>query len=393
VSAPRSALWQGRRVLVTGQTGFKGAWLCLWLERLGAKVNALALPPESPALYQSLTPWQGQVHRFGDIRDAETVQRAVAEAAPEVVFHLAAQAQVRRAYADPVGTYATNVMGTVNLLEAIAAQPGVRAVVVATTDKVYANPHTPTAQGAPMRDRPFVESDPLGGSDPYSASKAAAELVCRSYRVTRLSRSGTALATARAGNVVGGGDFSSDRLVPDFVRALRAGEPIALRYPDAVRPWQHVLEPLAGYLALAEALLDRPELVPPALNFGPAPHEAARVAEVADALAAAFGVRSPWRQADGLHPPEAPHLRLNSDLAAQTLGWRPRLSLAQTLDWTAEWYRAEAEAGDVRALCHAQIERFSALLDAPLAPAPAMTAASPLAHSAAISCAMAEALA
>ena len=390
MSAPRASLWQGRRVLVTGQTGFKGSWLCLWLERLGADVHALALPPEDPALYEGLAPWTGQTHRFGDIRDAATVRRAVADAAPEVVFHLAAQALVRRSYADPAGTYATNVMGTVHLLDAIAGQAGVRAVVVATTDKVYANPHEAGAEtrGAGLGARPFVETDPLGGTDPYSASKAATELVCRSYRDTLLARSGAALATARAGNVVGGGDFASDRLVPDFVRALRAKAPIALRYPEAVRPWQHVLEPLAGYLALAEALIERPGDVPPALNFGPSPHESASVAQVADALAGAFGVSPIWHRAEGVHPPEAPHLRLDSTLAAHVLGWRARLSLAQTLGWTADWYGAQAKGRDVRPLCHAQIDQYSALLDAPVGPS-----AAPGQPSAAVNCAIAEALA
>lgn len=346
--------WAGRRVLVTGHTGFKGAWLCLWLERLGAQVSAIALPPQtSPALYDALTPWPGQHHVHGDICDGAALSAFVAQARPQVVIHMAAQALVRRSYAEPVETFATNIMGTVNLLCALRAVEGVEAVVVVTTDKVYANPNDGT---------PFREGDPLGGKDPYSSSKACAELVTASLRDSFFRAGGPAIATARAGNVVGGGDWSDDRLVPDFIRALDSGEPVRLRYPQAVRPWQHVIEPLAGYLALAQALVERPAEVPEALNFGPDPASVASVAQVAEALAGAFGLPAPWAQAEGSHPPEAQALVLNSDLAAATLGWRPRLSLDDTIAWTSQWYRAHRAGADVRALSLAQIARYEELL-------------------------------
>lgn len=243
-----SEFWQGRKVFVTGHTGFKGAWLCLWLERLGARVSALALAPDtSPSLYALLSPWAGADHRLGDIRDAGALAAQLGRAEPEIVVHLAAQALVRPSYDDPAATYATNVMGTVNLLEAVRQAPSVRAVLVITSDKVYANDG---------RGRAFAEHDRLGGADPYSSSKACAELVCASYAKSFLHDRGVALATARAGNVIGGGDWARDRLVPDFVRALDRGAPLQLRYPEATCPWQHVLEPLAGYLAFARALTE-----------------------------------------------------------------------------------------------------------------------------------------
>ncbi|MFG1399396.1 CDP-glucose 4,6-dehydratase [Roseixanthobacter pseudopolyaromaticivorans] len=348
-----SDFWNGRRVLVTGHTGFKGAWLCLWLEKLGAKVSAIALPAEgSPALYDLLAPWDGQAHYHGDVCAARPLAELVAKARPQVVFHLAAQALVRQSYAAPEDTFATNVMGTANLLAAVRDTQGVEAVVVVTTDKVYANDGAGT---------PFAEDDRLGGKDPYSASKACAELVAASFRESFFKASGPALATARAGNVVGGGDWAAHRLVPDFVRALQAGEPIRLRYPASVRPWQHVLEPLSGYLALAQVLVERPRDAPPAVNFGPYPESFATVAQVADALGAAFGRPLPWTRDGANHPPEADALRLHSDLAARTLGWQPLLSMQDTLTWTAEWYRAQTEGADMRAFCLAQIARYEDL--------------------------------
>lgn len=345
-----SGFWAGRRVLVTGHTGFKGAWLCLWLERLGADVTAIALPPQTaPALHEMLGPWPGQSHHLADIRVGEDVARLVTDARPQIVLHMAAQALVRHSYAEPAETFASNVMGTVNLLAALRRVDSVEAVVVVTTDKVYGNDES---------GRAFTEQDRLGGKDPYSSSKACTELVAASFRDSYFRPHGPALATARAGNVVGGGDWSEDRLVPDFVRALDAGEPIRLRNPASVRPWQHVLEPLSGYLRLAEALVEQPGAVPEALNFGPPPESCATVAEVAEALGAAFGVAEPWRPAGGVHPPEAATLTLRSDLAASTLGWRTRLSVEETLAWTADWYRAQRQGADMRAFSLDQIARY-----------------------------------
>lgn len=346
--------WAGRRVFVTGHTGFKGAWLCLWLQRLGAVVSSAALAPSSsPSLYGEIGPWAGQTHTLVDIRDGEALSRVVAEARPEIVLHLAAQALVRRSYAAPAETYATNVMGLVNLLEAVRGTDGVRTVLVVTSDKVYEN------NGA---GQPFAEQDTLGGHDPYSNSKACAELVCRSYRDSFLREAGIHLATARAGNVIGGGDWSQDRLIPDFVRALEAGKPVRLRYPQAVRPWQHVLESLHGYLLLAQALDERRENLPQALNFGPAPAAFASVAQVAEALAAAYGRSEAWAPAPGPHPPEAATLTLCSDLATATLGWRPRLALEETLGWTAAWYQAHHRGADMRDFTLRQIEAYEGLL-------------------------------
>ncbi|ORE89936.1 CDP-glucose 4,6-dehydratase [Aurantimonas sp. 22II-16-19i] len=348
-----SGFWTGRRVLLTGQTGFKGAWLSLWLERLGAVVTAVGLEPETdPSLHGLLAPFDGQTHHLADIGDPAALERIVAEARPQVVFHLAAEAIVQRSYADPVETFRTNVMGTVNLLQALRFAPEARAAVIVTTDKVYENDEAGT---------PFAEGDRLGGKDPYSASKACAELATASFRASFFAAGGPAIATARAGNVVGGGDWAADRLIPDFVRAMQRGEPVRLRSPLAVRPWQHVVEPLAGYLTLAETLASHPENAPQAVNFGPDPEQFASVAKVAEVLGQAFRLPLPWLPAGGAHPAEARQLRLSSRLAAETLGWRPLLSLEETLAWTAEWYEAYPAGADMRALTARQISAYEAL--------------------------------
>ena len=346
--------WRGRPVLVTGHTGFKGAWLSLWLERLGARVSGIALPPAGePNLHMLLAPWAGQDHAHVDLRDRLGVGRALARIAPEIVFHLAAQALVRASYRDPVETYATNLMGTAHLLDAIRAQPSVKAVIVVTTDKVYAN----EARGVP-----FVETDPLGGKDPYSNSKACVELAVQSFRASFFARpDGPRLATARAGNVIGGGDWSEDRLVPDIVRALDAGQPVPLRYPDSVRPWQHVLEPLSGYLTLAERMAGGGHTTPEAINFGPDPGNAVPVAKVVERFSRAFDGAVRWQRAPGDHPSEAATLTLDSRLARERLGWVPRLGFDETVDWTAEWYRGWRAGDDVRRLTSDQIARYEAL--------------------------------
>lgn len=323
----------GRRVLVTGHTGFKGAWLSAWLARLGAEVHGVALAPATrPDLFTALDLPSRLSSTLLDIRDPGALDGAVACIAPDIVFHLAAQALVRRSYADPVGTFETNVLGTARLFEACRAAPSVRAVVCVTTDKVYENREWPW---------PYREADRLGGLDPYSASKACAELVAAVYRRT-LGRPGgpLAIATARGGNVVGGGDWSEDRLVPDVVRALLSGRPILLRNPDAVRPWQHVLELCEGYLELGARLLRDGEAVAEAWNFGPRAADERTVIEVVRALLAAWGrpEAAVELRPSPLH--EARILRLDIAKALSRLDWRPRLGLGETLEWTAGWYRA-----------------------------------------------------
>jgi CDP-glucose 4,6-dehydratase len=343
------AVWRNRRVLVTGHTGFKGAWLSAWLRARGAHVAGLALdPPTDPSLHALVGADERGRDRV-DLRDRAATLARVRAAEPEVVFHLAAQSLVRAAFADPVDTYAVNVLGTAHLLEALRSSPSVRAVVVATSDKVY----EPRADGGA-----HSESSPLGGVDPYSASKAAAELVTASYRRSYLAVEGVAVATARAGNVIGGGDWAADRVVPDVVRALAGGEPVVLRHPGAVRPWQHVLDPLAGYLLLGERLLAGAEL-PPALNFGPSPDDACTVGSLVDELSEGFGGRPGWRlEGDERAVPETATLRLDASLAAAELGWAPRLPLAEGLRWTAEWYRAHAAGADMRELTLRQLAAY-----------------------------------
>ena len=340
--------WAGRRVLLTGHTGFKGGWLALWLARLGAQVSGYALAPEAGGFYER-TGVKGalQAEWIADVRDRETLLQAVTTAQPEVVFHLAAQPLVRASYADPVGTFATNVLGTAHLLDALRQQSGVRAIVAVTSDKCYRD------LGAPCR-----ETDALGGHDPYSASKAGAEIVAASYAASY----GLPLATARAGNVIGGGDISTDRLVPDLLRALDTGAPLHLRHPEAVRPWQHVMEPLAGYLRLAERLMDAPARFGGAWNFGPDDAEAQPVRVVAARLLA-------HAQADGLTPPpltlgdgsgvhEAGVLRLDVHKAAEQLGWRGRLTLDEALRLTWQWHRAARSGQDLQAFTLQQIDAY-----------------------------------
>ncbi|NZD61028.1 CDP-glucose 4,6-dehydratase [Rhizobium sp. WYCCWR 11290] len=346
-----TTFWNGRRVFLTGHTGFKGSWLSLWLEKLGAEVTAVSLEPETnPSLYLRLSPWNGQGHHIADIRDAVAFKQRLIAFEPEIVIHMAAQALVRRSYENPGETFATNVMGTANVLDAVRETPAVKTVLVVTSDKVYAN----NGSGVP-----FVETDMLGGKDPYSNSKACTELVVQSYRDSFFNGHDIRVATVRAGNVIGGGDWSRDRLIPDFIRAFESNQPILLRYPEAIRPWQHVLEPLSGYLAFAQALTAAGEReLPEALNFGPDPQSFAMVSELAEALGLAHGVNDVWKPAPGKHLPEAPALTLSSALALDTIGWRPRLSLQQTIDWTAAWYKANREGADMRAFTLAQIAAY-----------------------------------
>jgi CDP-glucose 4,6-dehydratase len=344
--------WQGRRILLTGHTGFKGAWLGLWLESMGAQVTGVALPPSTePSLFHSLGAWRGLRSIEGDLRDPDVAAEVLAHAAPEVVFHLAAQALVRVSYGEPVETFATNVMGTVHLLEAIRRAPSVRVVLVVTSDKVYEN------DGAGY---PFQEHHRLGGRDPYSASKACQEIVAASFRRSFFTEGTVRLASARAGNVVGGGDWAADRLVPDFVRAARSGETLKVRRPDATRPWQHVLDALGGYLLYAERLCKGAEL-PSELNFGPSEQDVRSVRWVVERLTRLWDGAPGWIIEPDDGAPESPALTLDAGLAARCLGFRTRLGLDEALAWTTDWYRAFHAGGDVRAVCIEQIRRYASL--------------------------------
>ncbi len=350
---PDPSFWLGKRVLLTGHTGFKGAWLALWLRRLGAEVTGLALAPVEPSLFSVAGVGEIVASRLVDLRDAGAVAAVVREARPQIVLHLAAQALVRASYRDPLATFATNTMGTAHLLDALRGQGDVRVAVVVTTDKVYLN----REQRAPYR-----EDDPLGGHDPYSASKAAAEIVAASYRNAFLAGQGVAVATARAGNVIGGGDWSEDRLIPDAVRAWNDGVVLDVRRPDAVRPWQHVLEPLAGYLRLAESIWQSPDLAG-AYNFGPALDEAVSVGEVLAIARAAYGAGE-WRSfARDTDPHEAGLLALDSARAAAQLGFAPRWALSEAVRRTMLWYRRFAEGGSARDLCERDIADHAAAAD------------------------------
>ncbi len=347
-----AALWNDQRVLLTGHTGFKGAWLGLWLSRMGARVWGLSLPPDTePSLCDLLGKDHLAGSSLGDIRDSQAVVAAVKEAQPTIVLHMAAQALVRRGYRQPVETFQTNVMGTAHVLEALRGRAGLAAVLVVTTDKVYRN----------LEDgRAFREDDPLGAHDPYSASKAAVEITVSSWAQSYFAPDGIPVVTARAGNVIGGGDWSQDRLVPDIWRSIHAGQRLTLRYPGATRPWQHVMEPLAGYLRYVE-LAASGEALPAALNFGPYPDDVMTVAEVADAMLAAFGAPPGWDRDEAPQLQEMRALSLDPALAQAAIGWRPRLTSAQAIGWTADWYGGLARGRPARSLCLDQISAYESL--------------------------------
>jgi CDP-glucose 4,6-dehydratase len=355
-AGPQAAQWRGRRVLVTGHTGFVGGWLCAWLDLLGAEICGYALAPPTEPSFFATTGLQARIarHLVADVNDAPRLAAAVADFAPDVVFHLAAQPLVRHAHREPVATFATNVGGTVNLLEACRHRPGIRRVVVYTTDKVYRNDQS---------GRAFAEDGRLGGDEPYSASKAAAEMAVAAYWESYFRRDPrlATVSVVRAGNIIGGGDWAAERLFPDAMRAFAAGRALVLRQPDATRPWQHVLDAVRGTLLLAER--DEPRGAPAeaiAWNFGPAAGAVHPVAAVADAAAAAWGEGAAWREERDARIPEARALVLSSARAARELGWQCRWDLQRAVQASTAWYRAALRGQDMLAFTRAQIEAHAA---------------------------------
>ena len=345
--------WRGKRVLVTGHTGFKGGWLSLWLHSMGAIVFGYALaPPTKPSLFEIAEVGRGMRSIIGDVRDLAKLQATLTEYQPEIVIHMAAQPLVRRSYQDPVETYSTNVMGTVHLLEAVRNTPGVKVVVNITTDKCYENREWVWG---------YREDEPMGGHDAYSSSKGCSELVTSAYRESFFRAGGIALASARAGNVIGGGDWAADRLIPDILRAFRQGQPVTIRNPQATRPWQHVLEPLSGYLTLAEKLYTESQAFAEAWNFGPRDEDTRPVQWIVEQMAQAWGQGAGWQHDQyDQQPHEAGHLKLDISKARNRLGWQPAMQLAEALQLTVDWAKAFQAGLDVRQLTLNQIYHYQA---------------------------------
>jgi len=348
-----SVFWKGKRVLVTGHTGFKGSWICLWLQRLGAEVVGYALsPPTNPNLFDLANVGCQMRSVIGDITDKCQFDAVVKEYNPEIIIHMAAQSLVRESYVNPTDTYATNVMGTVNVLEAVRLYNSVRVVIIVTTDKCYENNEWIWG---------YRENDRLGGADPYSNSKACAELVTSAYQKSFFNGNGSkgpAVATVRAGNVIGGGDWAQDRLIPDIIRAFQAGEMVKIRNPNSIRPWQQVIEPLAGYLLLAQKLWGSDGRYSEGWNFGPNDEDARPVEWIVQNLAGLYGRDASWECKNSCEPHEASFLKLDCSKVRERLGWKPRLSLSVALQWTLEWYEAHHSGKDMREFTLKQITDY-----------------------------------
>jgi CDP-glucose 4,6-dehydratase len=352
--------WHGKRVFITGHTGFKGSWLATWLRRMGADVTGYSLPPPTaPSMYAEARVGDGIRSIEGDVRDLPNLEACMSRYSPEIVIHLAAQAMVKTGYSDPLTTYTSNVVGTLHMLESVRKVPSVRVVVTITSDKCYDNQEWIWG---------YRENDRMGGHDPYSSSKGCAELLISAYRDSyfppaRIADHGVALASTRAGNVIGGGDWSADRLVPDVMRAIMKREPVQIRRPAAIRPWQFVLEPLRGYLDLAERLWHQGEEFAEGWNFGPDPEQIQPVQWIVEHLAEKWGEGASWSLDQAIHPHEDHFLRLDCTKAKTLLGWRPALALETALDWIVEWYRASTTGDDVRELTEEQIARYEKLFE------------------------------
>jgi len=351
------SFWHGKRVLLTGHTGFKGSWLSLWLQQMGAEVQGLALsPPTTPNLFSEARVEEGMSSSIGDIRDYETVQKVMAKFQPEIVIHMAAQPLVRLSYSEPVATYATNVMGTVHVLEAARHSGSVKAIVNVTTDKCYENKEWIWG---------YREDEPMGGYDPYSNSKGCSELVTSAYRRSFFKSSGIALASARAGNVIGGGDWAVDRLIPDILAAFEKKQPVIIRNPHATRPWQHVLEPLSGYLTLAQNLYgESGQQYAEGWNFGPHDDDARPVQWIVEHLVNSWGDGASWQLDGGDHPHEANYLKLDISKAKARLGWTPSWNLGVALENITTWHHAWLNSQDMQQLCHQQIAQYTQSINA-----------------------------
>lgn len=350
-----TSFWRNKRVLITGHTGFKGSWLSVWLQKLGAEVTGYARQPaESPNMFSVASIENGMNSIVGDVQDLKNLVSCIKKNRPEIIIHMAAQSLVKTSYDDPVETYATNVMGTVNVLDAVRCSQDIKAVVIVTSDKCYHNHGS--ARG-------YQEDDPMGGFDPYSSSKGCAELVTSAYRnsyfnIKDYSQHGVAVASVRAGNVIGGGDWSENRLIPDMIKGFIQETPIKIRNPDATRPWQHVLEPLEGYLSLSEKLYTNGSQYAEGWNFGPAKEDVKPVSWLADSLVQYWGRNASWEQDASQHPHEAHCLTLDSSKARERLKWFPQLPLDTALKWTVEWYKAYADNKNIREFTEHQISCY-----------------------------------